>query len=380
MLKNLYGRKHTKITQSGLNVLLTMHERYMTGRGGARTHLKFADLDELNLANRILNEIDFSGATLVGANLHGSNLTRASFYCADLRCCDLRNTKMQYTDLRGASFKGARLSYAVLDNADLRTAMMMFVEQDGVSVSGWAGQQDGGHIAVRGGMHGVDFSNCSLKGVSFGNAKLDNVDFSDALLQGASFQGAKLSNVTLRGAILTGVDLKHLDVPPEIIAECVTDATPQSIARSARLKDVLATHQTWVATDGKQGAAAVLDGEDLRPLHKHFTGRALTGLSARNTMAVGIDFSGCQLQGAKFDGADLRDADFSGADLCGASFAGAKLAHARFNKAHLGNLHLLNGGIVAPSLLGTQAVAEQFQVAILDDSLAALGLDAAAEI
>lgn len=375
MLTDLHGQKSPKMTQSDLNRVLMAYERYVTGRGGARTHFKMADLSGLNLANRILNEIDFSGASLVGASLHGSSFLRASLYCADLRDCDLRNAKMQGADMRGASFKGARLAFAVLDNADLRSAAMMHVQPEGVSISGHTGWDNGERDAAQSRQHGVDFSNCSLKHVSFGNAKLDDVNFTGALLNGANFRGAQLTNVTMRGAVLTGVNLEELHLPPEALAGCVIDVTPNSVAKAAALKDKLQAHQLWIASDGKQGTAAVFDGDDLRPLKKDFAGRPLAGLSARNTIAIGVDFSGCQLQGAKFDGADLRDADFSRANLCGASFQAAKLAHGKFAKAHLGNLLLVNGGVVPPSLFGAEAVSQQFRDAILDDKLAALGLD-----
>lgn len=374
MLTDLHGPKRPKMAQSDLNRLLMTYERYVTGRGGARTHFKMADLSGLNLANRILNEIDFSGASLVGASLHGSSLLRASLYCTDLRDCDLRNAKMQGADMRGASFKGARLAFAVLDNADLRAAAMMHVQPEGVSISGRTGWDHAERDAAQSCPHGVDFSNCSLKHVSFENAKLDDVNFSGALLNGANFRGAHLTNVTMRGAVLTGVHLEEFNLPPEAFAGCVIDATPGSIVKAPALRDKLEAHQLWIASDGAQGLAAVLDGEDLRPLKKDFAGRMLAGLSARHAIAIGVDFSGCQLQGARFDGSDLRDANFSRADLCGASFHGAKLAHGQFAKAHLGNLQLVSGEVLPPSLSGAEAVAQQFRDAILDDKLTALGL------
>ena len=374
MLTDLHGQKRPKMAQTELNRLLMAYERHLTGRGGARTHFKMADLSGLNLANRILNEIDLSGASLVGASLHGSSLMRASLYCADLRDCDLRNAKMQGADLRGASFRGARLAFAVLDNADLRAAAMMHVQPEGISISGRSGGNKGESGARQNGQHSVDFSNCSLKQVSFGNAKLDDVNFTGALLNGANFRGAHMTNVTLRGAVLTGVDIEELHLPAEAFAGCVIDSTSETIAKAPALRDKLEAHQMWIASDGTRGAPAIFDGEDLRPLKKDFAGRQLAGFSARNAIAIGVDFSGCRLQGAKFEGADLRDADFSRADLCGASFNAAKLAHCQFAKAHLGNLVLVSGEVLPPSLSGAEAVPQQFRDAILDDTLTAVGL------
>src|SRR6266852_4841962 len=119
MLKNPYEYKRVARTQQELNAIMREHERYVDGQGGLRAQLAHAD---------------FAGASLVGASLYASNLHRASLYCADLRNCDLRMTKLVRADLRGASFKGARLAYSVLDNADLRSVMMMYMVAGGPSL------------------------------------------------------------------------------------------------------------------------------------------------------------------------------------------------------------------------------------------------------
>jgi uncharacterized protein YjbI with pentapeptide repeats len=370
MLKNLYGEKRVTRTQHELNAVLLSHERYVTYRGGARAQLAHSELDGLSLANRNLTEVDFSGASLVGANLYGSNLERASLYCADLRECDLQCAKLTRADLRGASFKGAKLAFAVLDHADLRAAMMMYVSADGDLVF----DREKSARAAKTGVNGVDFSNCSMKGASFGNAKLDGADFTGAILSGASFKNAKLTNVTFKNAILTGVNLKELAVPPEALAGCIADVTPEAAAKYDLLKARLESHQQWIGSGGAKGSPANFDGEDLRPLHKLLVGRPLTGLSARGANCIGLDFSGSQLQAAKFDGADLRDVNFSNADLRGASLRTTRLAHAKFAGTNLGHLALNSGSILAADLTGADATEEQFYNAVLDDKVAALGL------
>lgn len=364
MLKNLYGEKRNKRSQAELDQIALLHERYATARGGTRAQLAHAELDGLSLAGRNLAEADFSGTSLVGADLAGANLERASFYCADLRDCDLRGAKLVRADLRGASFKGARLAHALLDNADLRAAMMMYVGAEGVSVV----DRERSKNAM-----GVDFSNCSMKGVSFGNAKLDGADFSGALLTGANFKNAKLANVKFNNAVLTGVNMKDLNVPKEALDGAVADVTPETAAKFEQMKAKLDAHQQWIATAGASGGPANFDGEDLRPLAMLLVGRPLSGLSAKRAICIGLDFSGSQLHAARFDGADLRDADFSNADLRGTSLKGARIAHARFVKANLGRLPLSNGSSLAPDLSDAEGSEEQFFHATLEDTLAALG-------
>ncbi|WP_166936724.1 pentapeptide repeat-containing protein [Rhizomicrobium electricum] len=360
------GSAAGRVTYSSaeLTRLLANHERFVTGRGGVRANFKGADLKGAVLANRRLDEIDFTGADLSGANLHGSNLTRASLFCADLTGCNLRNAKLHHADLRGASFRGADLSFAGVDYADLRKATMMIM--DGADVSVIDHRKTGlGH---------VDFSYCSLRGASFGKAKLDGAIFDGALLLGVSFRGAEITNASFVGAVL--MDVAELNVPPETFADCVFDVSAAAKAKAGALAERLALHQQWVMTDGREGVAAELDGEDLRPLAGQFSGRCLIGLHLRGVTAIGLDFSNSQLQGARFEGSDLRGADFSGCDLSGASFYGARLVHARFEKARLAGLTLRNGEVLTPNFFGADANPGQFRDAVLETTLGAMGVGA----
>lgn len=353
-----------KPSPAELTNILAGHERFVTGRGGARASLKGADLSGAILANRRLDEADFTGATLTGANLHGTSLTRASLFCAELSGCNLRNAKLGYADLRGACFRNADLSYAVLDYADLRKATMMVVDDSGVAMVDH--NRDGAGV--------VDFSFASLRNASLGKAKLDGAIFNGALLLGTNFRGAEIGRASFVGAVL--MEVADLNLPRETFSDCVFDVTAAANAKAGSLKERLALHLKWVASDGHDGAAAVFDGEDLRPLAGLFSGRGLIGFSARGVTAIGLDFSSSLLQGAKFDGADLRGADFSGADLSGASFTGAKLVHARFHRAKLGTITLRSGEVLSPNFFGADATAEQFREAVLDGNLAALGVGA----
>lgn len=355
-----------------LQNMLAEHERYVLGRGGARASFKGVVLDGADLSNRKLDGADFTGASLIGANLNGARLTRTSLYCADLRHAVLHNAQLEQADIRGASFRGADLSHAILDNADLRAATMMVVGAGGVSVIN--------HGREHNSFGGVDFSNCSLRHASFSKAKLDGAIFDCALLVGTNFRGAHLTQASFTGAVLMGVNLLELNLPPETFAGCIFDVSPEARTKAPGLAEKVAQHHRWVSSNGTEGAVACLDGEDLRPLAGHLQERNLAGLSARGAIAIGLDFSQSQLQGAKFEGADLRGANFSHTDLSGASFHAARLGHARFTQARIGNLHLRNGELLAPNFLGADATPEQFGDAVLEESLAALGLSTGTEI
>lgn len=355
-------KKKPAPTQQELSAILHQHERYLSYTGGVRAQLAHTILDGLILANRNLTEIDFSGASLVGASLCASNLNRASFYCADLRHADLRYAKLNRADMRGASFKGAMLNFAVLDQADMRSGRMMYVGMDKSPV----GRDEAGSAQPARSLNpnGVDFSNCSMKGVSFGNAKLEGANFSGALLHGATFKNAQLTNANFSGAVLTNVNLAELNVPPESLAGCVQDISPEAAARFDELKMRLERHQQWLITQGSEGRPAVMDGEDMRPLAQLLVGRRMAALSARNVIGIELNFAGSELQAVKFDGADLRGANFSKADLRGTSFRDAKLSHAIFEGANMAPLPLSDGTILPVDLAGADATKEQLDKAV----------------
>ena len=369
MSSNLLKAARSVRTQQELNAILLAHERFLLHKaGGALAQLAATDLSRLNFSQRNLADIDLSGATLRGAVLARANLERASLYCADLRLADLRHAHLGSADLRGTSLRGANLSCAIMDNANLRSAAMARPGAE-PALDGAGGTSQHGGVPT-----GVDFSNCSMKRASFNGANLEGANFSGAMMQGAEFKGAKLVDVTFKGAVLTGVNLSDLKVSKEALAEAVTDPSAKSIARCEELKAMVDVHYTWIRTGGREGKPANFDGEDLRPLQSYLAGRHLTGLSARNAIAIGVSFAGCQLQGARFEGADLRDADFSEADVRAASFRAARLTHARFSKADLRTLILVTGREQTTDLCEAVALAEQFSGAQLDGGLEQLGL------
>lgn len=368
MLANLHSEPRIKATQTQLDAVLEAHAGYVKKTGGMRAMLKLRDLSGLTLANRLLDEADFTGASLVGANASGSSFVRANLYCADLRFCNLRNANLQRADLRGATFGTADMAGAVLDYADMRAAIMLHTGNDG----GLRKSRD--DLKREGVLGGVDFRNASLRNVSLGNSKLIAPDFSGALLQGTRFVGATFIDAKFDGAVLTGVNLAELKVPPESLKACICDPTPEAIAKSAALRDALDAHERWVQTAGAHGKPAILDGADLRPLNGLFKQRTLVGLSARNAMAIGVDFSGSFLQGAKFGGADLRGARFAYCDISGASFRDAKLHHTSFDRAKLGKLQLASGAPFATSFAGAEVNSAQFAAALFDSPLTDFGL------
>lgn len=330
------------LSQPVLDKFLGMHERFVTAQpGGRRAMVRYLRAPGLDFSGRNLTDADFTGADFQDSRLIKVRLAWASLLCADLRGADLTDADLSKVDLRGVSLRGANLTGANLDGADMRQAVLARVDlPGGFKLFGASAKGSDGPVTFS-----ADFSNCSMQGARLGRAKLRGANFKGAILTGADLKGADLEDANFDGAVLMGVNLDRAKIDPAALANCVTDPGPKAMARRAMLIDRLAEASKWVAAMGKDGAPAVLDGEDLRPLGNHFARRKLTALSARKACAIGVDFTGCHLQGAHFDGADLRGANFTQADLRGASFAGANLWHAKFNEADMGALQLKSGGV-----------------------------------
>ena len=346
------------LTPKDFAAMVMRHEAFASGRrGGARAIGRFIEVRGVACIKRMLADADFTGANFEDAVLAGSDLSQASFYCANLARTDLRRAILRRADLRGAKLGGAILTSAVLDEADLRAAVLCLVDE--LTGLRWMGSS----VDARGASlndadlseavaHGVDFSNCSLRGASLRSANLKNANFTNANLSRVNLMGARLEGVRMRGAILTGVDVQRLYLPPSALEGCVLDPTPEAQGMAdlirAEIDRAEASIHSSARAGCRAGCRADVSGRDLRTAPV-FRNRTLPGLAAADVLAVDMDFSESQLQAACFDGADLRGVNFSGSDLRGASFRGANLTHARFANADVRSLKL-EGGAIRPTV------------------------------
>lgn len=353
-------REAPHYTQPLLNRLIERHERFVRReRRGVRAVVRYLQATDLDFSGRALAEADFTGANLRRAKLVGANFERASLYCADLAGAMAAGANFLRTDLRGAALRHADLTGAALDEADLREATLARVDLPG-------GFRIVGGVSFSEAAPAASFANSSMKGARLSNADLRGADFSGALMQGVKLKGASLAGAIFQGAVVTGVNFAGLELDPAALIGCVVEPSREAHRRAAQLADRIEAAGRWVATNGDEGAPAMMDGEDLRPILSLFAGRRLAAMSARRVCAIGVDFRGAQLQGANFDSADLRDADFTEADLRGASFRCAKLWHAKFAHADVRSLPLTTGHLRQVNLEGAAFGAACFADALMD--------------
>jgi uncharacterized protein YjbI with pentapeptide repeats len=322
--------------------------------GGRRAQLKSCDLRGANLAGRVLSDADLSGSVLAGANLRLAEFVGANLYCCDLRGADGSYANFSHADLRGAILSGCNLAHARLNCADCRPGRML--------QSGESGLQD----VIDPQVASASFSHSFLSDVDFENARLEGADFSGAIIEASRFKGASLKNAVFQDAVLSGVDLAEMHLPEAALKTCIVAPSAHSVSARSHQLEKLKLHQRWIETDGHENAAAVFDGEDLRPLADVVRTAKLTAISAKGAIGVVMDFSGCELQGANFENADLRGANFENADLRGVRFHNARLDHARFEGADLRPLRLHSGDYLASDFAGADLAEDQLETAIRD--------------
>lgn len=312
--------------------LILAHERFVRGQaGGCRAHFRFEKLPGLVLGKRSLDGIEFVGCDLPRIQLLLSSLKGASFYCSNLRDSDLRAADLTRADLRGAILRGADLYRAKLDGADFRKAVLIKSEREDEFANFGKNFDDESDLPDG----TVDFRNCSMKGSRLNHAKLKGADFSGAILEKADLGGADLRGSKFDGAVLTGAALDGAKLEGVSMIGVLKDPDAAARERAKQLMGAIAASHAYTASHGKDGARAVMDGEDLRPLGEALKAKGLVGASLRDACGVSVDFSRSVLVGAVFDGADLRGARFDGADLRGCSFRNCNLNHAVFDKANL---------------------------------------------
>ena len=126
---------------------------------------------------------------------------------------------------------------------------------------------------------------------------------------------------------------------------------------------ILASHQTWLESNGQDGEKARLEGADLTGAD--LAGANLASASLRGANLSDSDCSGAtlnsaelrraNLSGARFTGADLsfaamRHANLTLADLSGATLVGADLAGAQFAKANVKQADLTRASLLGADL------------------------------
>lgn len=98
---------------------LSDHAKWLSGKGGERANLRWADLHNVDLS-----KANLSGANLRWANLSNANLSWANLSNADLRWANLSNANLRWANLGGASLRWVNLRWAIGNGAQVKTLLI----------------------------------------------------------------------------------------------------------------------------------------------------------------------------------------------------------------------------------------------------------------
>jgi uncharacterized protein YjbI with pentapeptide repeats len=137
---------------------------------------------------------------------------------------------------------------------------------------------------------------------------------------------------------MTNAETKNLD-----LSRCIVAAKPPLLGRDrlpGPLRAALDNHAEWLASVGRKGSPAVLEGADFS--YFDLSGIDLSGAVLRKARFVGTRLAGAVLLLTNLRSADFFHADLSGAKLHGAMFDGAKLRETELSDAIAGTLPISN--------------------------------------
>ncbi len=337
-----------KMTQSQLDALVSLHERFMEGRiGGRRATLKHIDLSGLSMTFKNMRGANFSGCNMRNMNLSSTIFQEAILYACDLSFANLSNANFCRADLRGTRIESANLVGADLERADLRggalTANGQYAQPTPVNFRGanMAGARFIGSMA-----NNADFSDAIMTNINFQGADLRGARMMGADLTGADIGSAMLEGANLSSAILTGsnIDMEKAAAVTVDMSHAVTDANvgPSVTGLTVPLLKQIEEHQLWVTTSGKEGRQLNLSGYDLREIGTLKT-QKLTALKAQNAKFFGMNLFRVELQSSHLEGADFRRCDLEEADFRGSNLEGARFSHAKMRRINLMPLLFVTG-------------------------------------
>jgi len=365
-------RKRIRELGRRIGDMLDTHElwRSTRGREGAKADLRGADLRRLELPGVYLVDVDLEGADLTEAVLSGSRIE------SSLKGANLSNAHLEGVVFCGANLEGAALVEAHLAGATISGSSLRGADLHGAQLSGAA-------------LSSSDFSEANLVGAELQGAfhgesrgylffklmsdELRGLAFDCANLSGADLRGARLSPlvvdqygselrepVSFREANLENADLGDGNFDEVDFEGAILDGVRRSSKRSgirAKFAEVLAEHQRWIDSNGREGRRAELEGADLRGMRlgaaANLRRADLRRAHLEGANLAGADLSGAQANGAHFEGAILEDLVADQHELnCfeGASFHGAVLSGARLQSPDLTGAILLGAALPSARL------------------------------
>jgi uncharacterized protein YjbI with pentapeptide repeats len=196
-----------------------------------------------------------------------------------------------------------------------------------------------------------------MTGVDLRGANLSRTNFTSAKLTGAKMVGVSIDKTVFTGADLTGLMPEDLNQVKSWARDAKFDPPP--VNNRDNFAAVLATHEKWLQSDGREGSQAVFERADLSRID--LSDRLLRLVVFRRCSLAGADFSQARIFAVDFSGSDLREARLRNAKINGGRFDGSDLSSAEMSGCRIAPLPLAGGGgQIATSFRGAKIARAAF--------------------
>jgi uncharacterized protein YjbI with pentapeptide repeats len=359
------GATHSGPNYSGQD----LKDRNFSNQNLTGANFTGAKLQGANFANATLTGADFTGAELgLSAStqrvtsLSGANLTNACFYTATLGATSLQFANLpcavfDQTDLSLATFgpviKAAPPSGACRTSFNSAVMNCEFIPQ-------WK-DLELNHASIQAcfdKLHGADFSDARMEGVTFSGLDLNQTRWLRARLASALFINAKL-----RGATFSAADLRRAQLSQ-------ADITGAKLDQQVQLSGA---HLSGATLKGADLNGVVAQGQNGLP-PADFSLAFMPDVVLTDAKLTGVNFSHANFYGAlaKADNATMQQVDFTNANLGSVNLAQGRLKGAKLDASNLVNAVLIGADLTpTPDLITSSLVQSNLQGA--DFTAAKLG-------
>ena len=296
------------------------------------------NLDGINLSGAYLEQVNFSGASLVGANLSGAILSRAN----------LAQTNFTGANLEGANIGAVHAHKTNFTDTNLHSAKLSRGDFTGANFT-------------RATITDIESLEIIIQSATFNEAELPDFNFIELNISGVSFIGANLSTASFMKCSVHNCDFSNATLNRSTWAD--------SQLQHCRFDHADMTSNCFVTTDDEFTAFDNMS----------FKNACVEKCNFQNLILNKAIFTHAKMDGAIFNGADLTGADFTNALAKFTQFRGAKLTHAKMDninlmegslaKAHLSSASLTKANLYAVDFLRATLGNTDFSGAYLEATI-----------
>lgn len=301
------------------------------------------NLDGMNFAGSLMEQVNLSGASLIGANFEGAILARANLTntnCSESNFdyANLGAALCIKTNLSKSNFKETKLSKSKFENCDF--SYSNFTQPEVLEIE----------------LSSCNFSSSTIENWPFIELEMININFDHAQLTTCNFINSKVHDCSFVQAILPSTAWANTSIRNTSFHQA--DMTSNCLVSSAEIDD----NQEVGYFEKLDFSEAILDKANLQGLD-------LQNNNFNDAQISNTNFASANLSHCQFDNCQGYQALFRKSILTGASMVRANLMEAVLSKAIITNVNLEEANLYGVDFLRATIRDTRFNNANLDATI-----------